>query len=207
MKIELIFITPNAEKLIESIGRTAYLSFDRQKEESEKIFIRMLLKSQHFSVLEHAYASFRISEISRVASHQLVRHRICSFIQQSQRYVDESNFKYVLPDSIGNNYSLKTKYEKLMEEIRQFYKELLDKGIKKEDARYILPNATMTQIVVSANFREWRHIIELRGEKSAQWEIRKVIIEVLKILKQHAPTCFEDLQIDEEKNIVYKEQI
>lgn len=207
MRVELIFITPDAEKLIENVGRTAYLSFDRQKNGSEKSFIKMLIKNQHFSVLEHAYASFRISEVSRAATHQLIRHRICSFIQQSQRYVNEKDFKYVIPDSINENHLLKSKYEKLMEEIRQLYKELLENGIRKEDARYVLPNATMTQIVVTANFREWRHIIEVRGEKSAQWEIRRIVIEVLKILKQYAPTCFEDLKINETKEIVYKEQI
>ncbi len=204
MKIELLFITPNAEKIIENIGRTAYLSFERQKEGSEKAFIKMLIKAGHLSVLEHAYASFRLSGVSRAMTHQLVRHRICSFVQQSQRYVNESNFEYVIPDSICSDSSLKTKYEKLMENIRQLYKEFLDKGIKKEDARYILPNATTTQIVATANFREWRHIVELRGDKSAHWEIRKAVIEILKILKQHAPACFEDLQIDEEKQVVYR---
>jgi thymidylate synthase (FAD) len=79
MKIELLFITPEAEKLIESAGRTSYLSFDKQGKDSEKRFVRMLIKRGHTSVLEHAYATFRISEISRALTHQLVRHRFCYF--------------------------------------------------------------------------------------------------------------------------------
>ena len=99
-KLELLFITQNAEKLIETVGRTSYLSFQKQKEDSEKNFIRVLLKNKHDSVLEHAYATFRISGVSRAFTHQLVRHRLCSFIQQSQRYVDEKDFRYIEPDSI-----------------------------------------------------------------------------------------------------------
>ncbi|OIP27069.1 MAG: thymidylate synthase, flavin-dependent [Dehalococcoidia bacterium CG2_30_46_19] len=88
MKVELLFITPEAEKLIETAGRTSYLSSGKQGKDTEKAFIRMLIKRGHLSVLEHAYATFRISGISRAFTHQLVRHRLCSFTQQSQRYVD-----------------------------------------------------------------------------------------------------------------------
>lgn len=89
MKVELLGITPNAEKLIEDAGRTCYLSFDKKEPESEKKFIRMIIKSGHHSVLEHAYATFRIKGGSRSFTHQLVRHRLCSYSQQSQRYVNE----------------------------------------------------------------------------------------------------------------------
>lgn len=207
MKVELLFITPNAEKLIENIGRTSYLSFDRQKEGTEKKFIRMIIKNGHFSVLEHAYATFRISIVSRAFTHQLVRHRLCSFIQQSQRYVDESNFNYVEPDSIKNNPEAHTLFTKFLDEAKNVYIKLLKLNIKKEDARFVLPNAVETQIVVTANFREWRHIIELRGKSDAQWEIRKVMIEILKILKGHAPTVFEDFEIDSIKNVIIKKDV
>lgn len=113
MKIELLFISPNAEKMIETAGRTAYLSFDKQSKDTEKKFIRMLIKGGHYSVSEHVYATFRISCVSRTFTHQLVRHRLCSYTQQSQRYVDESNFNYVEPESIKNNpkaHSLFVKY-------------------------------------------------------------------------------------------------
>src|SRR3989304_6792887 len=188
MKVELLFITPDAEKLIETAGRTSYLSFNRQGENTEKEFIRMLTKRGHYSVLEHAYATFRISGVSRAFTHQLVRHRLCSFTQQSQRYVDESNFNYVEPDPIKNNSKAHILFTKFMEEAKRSYSELQRLGIKNEDARFVLPNAVKSQIVVTANLREWHHIIELRSSPTAQWEIRKVVIEILKILKGHVPT-------------------
>ena len=92
MNVELLSITPNIEELIEKVGRTSYLSFNKQGKNTDKKFIRMLLKKKHYSVLEHAYATFKISGASRAFTHQLVRHRLCSFTQQSQRFVNESNF-------------------------------------------------------------------------------------------------------------------
>jgi len=201
-KVELLSITPNAEKLIEAAGRTSYLSFPKQRENSEKTFIRMLIKNQHLSVLEHAYATFRISGVSRAFTHQLVRHRLCSFIQQSQRYVDESNFNYIEPDSIKENPEAHSIFIDLMDKAKEAYIKLHKLGARKEDARYVLPNATGSQIVMSANFREWRHIIGLRGKPQSQWEIRRAAIEILKILKNHAPTVFGDFEIDEEKGMV-----
>jgi len=84
-----------------------------------------------------------------------------------------------------------------MEQVKRIYSELRRLGIKNEDARFVLPNAVESQIVVTANLREWRHIVELRGSPDAQWEIRKIAIEILKLLKSHVPTVFEDFQIDE----------
>lgn len=207
MKVELLFITPNAEKLIETAGRASYLSFDKQGKDTEKKFIRMLIKRGHYSVLEHAYATFRISGVSRAFTHQLVRHRLCSFTQQSQRHVDESNFKYVEPPSIKNKPKAHKIFNDSIEYARETYKKLIEMGVSKEDARYALPNATESQIVVTANLREWRHIIELRGSPNAQWEIRKITIEILKILKKYAPTAFEDFEIDEEKSVIRRVKI
>lgn len=207
MKVELLFITQDAEKLIEVAGRTSYLSFDKQGKDTEKVFIRMLIKNGHFSVLEHAYATFRISGISRAFTHQLVRHRLCSYTQQSQRYVDESNFIYIEPDSIKDNPKAHTLFVKFMDDAKKVYLELQNSGIKNEDARFVLPNAVESQIVVTANLREWRHIIELRGSSDAQWEIRNVAIEILKILKKHAPTVFEDFEIDEESTIIRRKEL
>lgn len=201
-KVELLFITPEAEKMIETVGRTSYLSFEKQKEGSEKDFIKMLLRNRHFSVFEHAYATFRISGVSRAFTHQMVRHRLCSFIQQSQRYVDEKNFRYIEPDSIRENSDAHNLFIEFMEKAREVYRTLQAMRIRREDARYVLPNAVESQIVVSANFREWRHIINLRGNPQSQWEIRKVVIEILKILKLHAPNVFGDFEIDEEKEAV-----
>jgi len=204
MKVELLLITPNAEKLIESAGRTSYLSFGKQGKGTEKSFIRMLIKRGHLSVLEHAHATFRISGVSRAFTHQLVRHRLCSYTQQSQRYVDESNFNYVEPKSIRNDSKAHSVFTEFMGNAKNAYSELQKLGIKNEDARFVLPNAVETQIVVTANLREWRHIIELRGEPGAQWEIRRAAIGILKILKKHAPTIFADFEADERTNTVKK---
>jgi thymidylate synthase (FAD) len=201
-KVALLSITPDAEKLIEAAGRTSYMSFDKQGQDSEKRFIRMLVKSGHHSVLEHAHATFRISGASRSFTHQLVRHRLCSVIQQSQRYVDESSFNYIEPDSIRNNRQAHSVFIDFMNKAKETYVTLSRMKIKKEDARYVLPNAVESQVVVSANFREWRHVIGLRGKAQAQWEIRRVAIEILKILRKHAPNVFGDFEIDEEKEII-----
>jgi thymidylate synthase (FAD) len=206
MKVELLSITPDAEKLIETAGRISHLSYDKQTEDSYKEFIKRIIKLGHFSILEHAYATFKISEISRACSHQLVRHRICSFTQQSQRYVDESNFEYIIPDSVRNNLKAYELFTDFVNKAKSVYIELLKLGIKKEDARYVLPNATTTQIIMTANFREWRHIIELRGNINSQWEIRRIMIEILKILKSYAPNCFEDFEIDEERETIIKKE-
>lgn len=202
MRVELLFVTPNAERAIETAGRTSYLSFWRQGKNTDKNFIRMLVKRGHYSVFEHAYATFRISGVSRAFTHQLVRHRLCSFTQQSQRNVNESNFNYIEPGSIKENSKTHSLFAGFMAEAKRVYSELQRLGIKNEDARFVLPNAVESQIVVTANLREWRHIIELRGSPDAQWEIRKVAIEILKTLKNNAPTVFEDFEIDEKNSVI-----
>ena len=202
MRIELLYITPDAEKVIETAGRTSYQSFERQSETSYKTFIKMLIRNKHESVLEHASASFKISGISRALTHQLVRHRLCSFTQQSQRYVNEDNFNYIEPDDIKNNQNAHEIYIELMEQIRKRYSQLRKLGIKKEDARFILPNSTESEIIMTANFRELRHVLTLRGEKAAQWEIRRLAIEILELLKKEVPDIFQDMEIDEENQII-----
>lgn len=198
VNVELLAITPNAEKLIEEAGRTCYLSFERTGPESYKKFIRMILRSGHYSVLEHASATFRIKGGSRSFTHQLVRHRVCAFSQQSQRYVDQKKISLVIPDSINNNADAKKVFLDLIENAHDTYTTLQRLGIRKEDARFVLPNAIESEIVMSANFRELRHIFKERCNKAAQWEIRKIAIEMLKIMKQKAPTAFEDFVINEE---------
>lgn len=207
MKVELLSITPNAEKLIEDAGRTAYLSFEKQKRGSEKKFIKMLIHNGHLSVLEHAWATFRIKGGSRAFTHQLVRHRLCSYTQQSQRYVDEHNFNYIEPVAVKSNKETHTLFIDFMNRAKEVYAELQKLGIKNEDARFVLPNAVESEIVVTANFREWRHIIEIRGSTDAQWEIRNVVIEILLILKKQAPAAFGDFEIDEKNGIVKKVKI
>ncbi len=192
MKVELLAITPDAEKLIEKAGRTCYQSQAKITEESSEKFIRMLVKSGHESVLEHAYATFRISGGSRAFTHQIVRHRLCSFSQQSQRYVDEEGFEVVTPPSINTNPDALKIYNNFIETSKNVYNALTSLGIRKEDARFVLPNAVESEIVISANFREWRHILKMRLDKAAQWEIRAVALEILSVLEKEAPTVFGD---------------
>ncbi len=195
--VTLLAITPNAEKLIEEAGRTCYLSLDKITEGSETNFIRRCIKNGHHSILEHASASFRVLGASRAFTHQMVRHRLASFSQQSQRYVNEEEFNFIIPPSIAENSQATAIFTDFMEHARITYKKLRELAIKKEDARFVLPNALESQIVISANFREWRHIFSLRLAKAAQWEIRSVCMQMLKILQKEAPSVFGDFIIDE----------
>jgi len=201
MHVELIAITPDAEAVIEQAGRTCYQSISRAKPGSEKDFIRRIIESGHHSVLEHAYATFRIKNCSRAMTHQLVRHRLCAFSQQSQRFVDEQDFSYVVPENIPVEYV--EEFHRDMETIKRMYRKWLHKGLRKEDARYVLPNACASEIVVSANFRQWRHIFCVRCSKHAQWEIRAVTLEMLRIMKRQAPTVFEDFSINDDLMTAY----
>lgn len=196
-EVILLAITPNPEKLIEEAGRTCYLSLSKITDESEKNFIRSAIRRGHHSILEHASASFRILGASRAFTHQLVRHRIASFSQQSQRYVDEAEFNYIVPPEIAGNPEALEFYREYLENSRKAYIKLREFGIKKEDARFLLPNALESQIVFSANFREFRSVFNLRLDKSAQWEIRRVCLEMLRVLKEKAPSVFGDYVINE----------
>jgi len=198
-RVKLLAITPSPEALIEEAGRTCYLSLDKITKESKKGFIYRCLKSGHLSIFEHASASFRILGASRAFTHQLVRHRLASFSQQSQRYVDEKNFNYITPLEISANPEAAKIYKNFLSLSRETYAELRNLGIKKENARFILPNALESQIVFSANFRELRTILALRLEKAAQWEIREVCLQMLKILQKKAPNVFSDFIINEKE--------
>lgn len=191
LEVELVAITPGPERVIEQAGRTCYLSFDRIEEDSCSGFIRRLIKMGHESPLEHAYATFRIRNCSRAMTHQLVRHRLMAVSQQSQRYVDENGFAYVVPESMPAEFV--DDFHQDMKIIQQMYHKWRDRGLRKEDARFVLPNACTSEIVVSADFREWRHIFKLRTSAKAQWEIRDACRAMLAILKDHASACFDDI--------------
>ena len=191
LHVELIAMTPDPQSVIEQAGRTCYLSFDKMDDDSSAGFIQRLIKMGHESPLEHAYATFRISNCSRAMTHQLVRHRLMAVSQQSQRYVDEEGFTYVVPESMPVEFV--DDFHQDMQIIQQMYHKWRDRGLLKEDARFVLPNACTSEIVVSADFREWRHIFQIRTSPKAQWEIRKACLAMLAILKEHAPDCFADI--------------
>ncbi|MGL5956759.1 MAG: FAD-dependent thymidylate synthase, partial [Brevinema sp.] len=162
----------------------------KMTETSRESFLPTLLKSGHSSVFEHSSASFKIDGISRTASHQLVRHRMSSFSQRSQRYVNEGDFEFVTPPIIQDNEKANTVYQETMKMLNQQYLKLIELGMKKEDARFILPNATATTLIMTTNFREWLHIIDVRVSQKAQWEIREIMILIWKELFRHAPNVF-----------------
>ena len=192
--IQLFSITPNAEELIENIGRVCYQSKPSENYKSGTL-IKTLIKNGHESVLEHAIATFKISGVSRALTHQLVRHRLCSFTQKSQRYVNEYQFNYIIPTSITSKDDIED-FKDDMYKIQMMYDKWKKKGLKNEDARYVLPNACATEIVISANMREWRSIFNSRCTKHAQWEIRELCLKLLEILYSKCPNIFEDLYLE-----------
>ena len=191
MKIELLAITPDAERIIEIAARTCYQSGDKMVPEKLGELLPKLIAMGHESPFEHAYATFRISDVSRAMTHQLVRHRLLSVSQKSQRYVSEATFGWVVPPAVSA--TDKSEYDQDMAAIRDMYTKWKDKGLKSEDARFVLPNACTTELVVSANFREWRHVFQVRCHRRAQWEIREVCLVLLKELNQRAPHVFADI--------------
>ena len=159
------------------------------KEDREKIlyYIKQALSSGHDSILEHISYTFRISDISRACSHQLVRHRLASICQVSQRYVSNQEAATVIPDKIQNNPELLDKAKTLIEQSHDFYNMCLTNGIPKEDARYLLPEGTYTSLVITMNVREILHFLNLRCCYRAQWEIRKVAWAIQRILSNDLP--------------------
>jgi thymidylate synthase (FAD) len=196
MEVELLAVTPNPEKVIEEAGRTCYMSHERASDAGTPKFIRMLVSKGHLSVLEHAIATFRIRGMSRAATHQIVRHRLCSFSQRSQRYVREAGQTPVTPPSIESDSEASACFRQAMESAQAAYDSLLKMGIPKEDARFVMPNATPSELVISANFRELRHIVLVRGSRGAQWEVRIMATSILEKMKEVAPDVFFDLHLD-----------
>lgn len=196
MKVTLKAITANPEAVIADAARTCYDSFGKQSLESDERLLKHCLNAKplpHLSVFEHASATFLIEGISRACSHQLVRHRLASYSQRSQRYVKEDNFAYVTPQSIFEHGAAKEAFDEFMIESAATYDKLIGCGVKPEDARFVLPNACATEIVMTANFREWKYVSEIRGiNPHAQWEIRGMVRKILRILFDYAPIIFRD---------------
>lgn len=198
MKVELLANTPNPETLIAKCASTCYDSVPKELDKARKM-IAAIIKSGHESCIEHATATFEIDGVSRALTHELVRHRLFSFSQRSQRYVDESKPSYVIPEEIECDTLAKARYMHHMNEIWKMYAEFKEMGFKNEIARYLLPNACCTKICVSGNFREWRNFLKLRLSKRAQHEIRDLANILLDKLIEIAPSCFEDLK--DERNL------
>ena len=177
MKVTLIQATPNP---IETIAQIASICYDSNPSNPMKL-VEHCYKNGHLSVMEHIYFTFKIEGISRACSHQLVRHRHCSFTQRSQRYCSEDGFGVVVPPSIVSKDEAGD-FESFINEVKEVYTDAQDAGIPNEDARYVLPNACETSLYMSCNLRELIHICNERLCRRAQWEIRKLVKQMVNLV-------------------------
>ena len=206
MKVKLLRYTPDGEKLISSAAKLCYSPVgvedieDNLTDEEVSRFLTGLINMGHESPIEHLSFTFAAEGVSRSLTHQLVRHRIASYSQQSQRYVREDQFEYIVPKEIESIKEAKEIYIKTMEENQATYDELvkilMDQGRDEkqaiEDARYVLPNAAETKIVFTMNARTLLHFFRLRTCNRAQWEIRAMATEMLKQVKAVYPIVFKN---------------
>lgn len=196
MLVKLLTSTPDPQKAVAAAGRLCYSPvgakelFDEMKPAKVKELIRFLIDSGHHSAIEHASFTFAIEGISRACSHQLVRHRLASFNQQSQRYVSNKEPSFIVPPSIKQDAALARRFKADCLDAFKAYRLMLDSGVAAEDARYLLPNATETKIVVTMNARELLHFFSLRCCNRAQWEIRELADKMLGLVKKEAPEIF-----------------
>ncbi|HRU96107.1 MAG TPA: FAD-dependent thymidylate synthase [Ruminococcus sp.] len=220
MKVMLIAHTPEPEKIVATAAKLCYSSSDISSlkegltEDKTRSFIEMLASIGHESVFEHVSFTFGIEGISRACSHQLVRHRIASYSQKSQRYVNENGFEFITPPEIEELPEAKAEFDRLMEQIKESYDKIADlltanhtarltaegldektaaskaRKLANEDARFVLPNACETKIVVTMNVRSLFNFFEHRCCNRAQWEIRAVAEEMLRLCKEAAPNIF-----------------
>ena len=203
LHVELLAHTPEPEKTCALAARTCYsaLEYDELKalvdEKDQAAFLRRIMASGHLSVLEHASFTFGVSGVSRALLAQLTRHRIASFSVQSQRYVSLADgFGYIIPPRIkALGDEAVAEFERQMGEMQRWYgqwQEKLGSGEgSNEDARFVLPNACETHITVTMNARELLHFFSLRCCNRAQWEIRALATEMLRLCKQVSPVIFE----------------
>jgi len=197
MKVRLLRHTQDAELVCAAAAHSCYSSHtsdelmdNMDRARAERILDSVLEKGHH-SVLEHASYTFSLEGVSRVVTHQLVRHRIASYSQQSQRYVGMQNADFITPPSIGGDEEARSRYEELMVAIWKAYRELAAR-VPVEDARYVLPNACATNITVTMNARELWHFFTLRCCNRAQWEIREAADEMLREVRRVSPIIFKN---------------
>ena len=199
MQVELLYHTPDPERAIATAARLCYAPvgakelMETMPPERVSSVLTTIMKSGHFSTLEHASYTFAIDGVSRALTHQLVRHRLASFNQQSQRYVRfGADLEVVKPATIAESDEANAVFDGIIEATKAAYAELMELGIPAEDARYVLPNAAETKIVVTMNVRELLHFFELRCCNRAQWEIREMAHRMLELVRPTAPFVFAD---------------
>jgi len=199
MDVRLLSHTPDPERAIAASARLCYAPVgaaelvETMSDVAVHKVLNTIISSGHTSALEHASYTFAIDGVSRTLTHQLVRHRLASYNQQSQRYVSYSEHpQFICPPSIAADPDAHKRFQAACAAAFSAYRDLLDAGVAAEDARYLLPNAMETKIVVSMNIRELLHFFELRCCKRAQWEIRDLALAMLELAEPTAPYIFMD---------------
>lgn len=194
--VTLLWITKDAEKQIESAGRTCYKSEDKITDDSSNKFCHKMISNGHHAMIEHAVASFKIIT-DRGISHEIVRHRLASYAQESTRYCDYSKDKFnqecsfIQPPNLTKDQLII--WKKSCNYAEENYFKLLKNGYSAQFARSVLPTCLKTEIIMTANLREWRHFITLRGSKAAHPQIQFIAFTIWKILNRQAPNIFYNL--------------
>ncbi|MGN0098186.1 MAG: FAD-dependent thymidylate synthase [Candidatus Methanomethylophilaceae archaeon] len=195
MKVTLLACTQNADAICAAAGNSCYSGSPSAdilgNIDSEKVLSRIVGMGHH-SVIEHAVFTFSVEGVSRALTHQLVRHRVASFSQQSQRYVSLDSASYVTPHTVESDPEASKVFDETMEVIWDAYRKLEGLGIPPEDARYLLPNGCTTNITITMNARELLHFFSLRCCNRAQWEIREMADRMLEICREQSPVIFRD---------------
>lgn len=195
MKVRLLAYTRDADRICAAAGNSCYS--DRPSHEimddidAEKTLSRIVGMGHH-SVIEHAVFTFSIEGVSRALTHQLVRHRVASFSQQSQRYVSITEPSFVVPHTVEGDEEASRIYQESMEAIWKAYSKLESLGVPAEDARYLLPNGCTTNITITMNARELLHFFSLRCCNRAQWEIREMADQMLALCSEVSPVIFRN---------------
>lgn len=199
MDVRLLSHTPDPERAIAAAARLCYAPvgaaelLESMSDEAVRKVLRTIIESGHTSALEHASYTFAIDGVSRAMTHQLVRHRLASYNQQSQRYVSYAEDPaFIVPPDVDADPEARARFLSACGEAFLSYRALLEQGVAAEDARYLLPNAMETKIVVTMNIRELLHFFELRCCRRAQWEIRDVALRMLELAEPTAPYIFMD---------------
>lgn len=199
MEVTLLYHTPDPERAVATAARLCYAPVGGKElmegltEERIHKVLGTIMASGHFSTLEHASYTFSVEGVSRALTHQLVRHRMASFNQQSQRYVKFKEEPAIIkPATVAADPACSAVFDETIEAVWHAYDGLVQAGIPAEDARYLLPNACESKIVVTMNIRELLHFFELRCCNRAQWEIRDLAWAMLELVRPTAPFIFKD---------------
>lgn len=195
MEVKLLGMVPEVEKIIAASAKStrsesADKIVDTLTLEEARKYVGGILAMGHESISEYAFYIFSVTGVSRVLTHQLVRHRIASYLQMSGRYTDLTDADYIVPPEIRRNEKALKIYQKGLEDAKQRYTDLLEMNIKKEDARFVLPDSISTNIVVGMNARALNNFLGFRLCNTAQWEIRELAEKILKIVKEKNPSLF-----------------